>query len=99
MIGLLLPLTVTVAIAGDIDIATREAMRQALTAPLGSGPVHLEVDLSSVTFMDCSGLGVLLGVRWECEQDGGSMSLRAPSGAVRMLTETLGLGEVLRAEP
>jgi anti-sigma B factor antagonist len=83
---------VTVTISGEIDIATSQAMQDALaTSP---GPAHLEVDVSAVTFMDASGIGVLLAARQRVVDGGGSLTLRAPSWAVRRLTGVLGLDEV-----
>ena len=68
-------------------------MRDALAT--GLGPVHLEVDMSAVTFIDASGIGVLLAARRLAVDAGGSLTLRAPSWAVRRLTGVLGLDEVL----
>jgi anti-anti-sigma factor len=93
--GILVPPVVTVTISGEIDIATCRAMRDALAAELGHGPVHLEVDMSTVTFMDASGIGVLLAARRQAVDAGGSLTLRAPSRATRRLTGVLGLDEVL----
>jgi anti-sigma B factor antagonist len=84
---------VTVTISGEIDIATSRAMRDALAT--GPGPAHLEVDMSAVTFMDASGIGVLLAARQQAVDGGGSLTLRAPSEAVRRLTGVLGLDELL----
>jgi anti-sigma B factor antagonist len=84
---------VTVTISGEIDIATSRTMRDALAT--GPGPAHLEVDMSAVTFMDASGIGVLLAVRQQAVDGGGSLTLRAPSGAVRRLTGVLGLDDLL----
>ena len=63
---------VTVTISGEIDIATSQAMRDALAT--GPGRAHLEVDLSAVTFMDASGIGVLLTARQKAVDSGGSLS-------------------------
>lgn len=95
MTGTLTPPAATVTVSGEIDICTCEAMRDALAAGLGPGPVHLTVDLSAVTFIDASGIGVLLAIRALAAEAGGSLTLRAPSRAVRRLVEILGLGEVL----
>jgi anti-sigma B factor antagonist len=84
---------VTVTISGEIDIATSPAMRDALAT--GPGPAHLEVDLSAVTFMDASGIGVLLAARQRVVDGGGTLTLQAPSWAVRRLTGVLGLDELL----
>ena len=90
-----MPATLTrvlVVIRGEIDIATSPALKATLAAGLGR---DIEVDLSGVTFMDASGIGVLLAARRQAAEAGGSLTLRAPSAAVRRLTEVLGLDEVL----
>ena len=93
MTGIPISQVVTVIISGDIDIATSQAMQDALVT--GPSPAHLEVDLSAVTFMDASGIGVLLAARQQAVDGGGSLILRAPSWAVRRLTGVLGLDELL----
>ena len=92
MTGIPILPVVTVAISGEIDIATSPAMRDALAT--GPGPAHLEVDMSAVTFMDASGIGVLLAARQRAVDGGGSLTLRAPSWAVLRVTGVLGLDEV-----
>jgi len=79
--------------SGDIDIATSPAMQDALVT--GPDPAHLEVDMSAVTFMDASGIGVLLAARQRAVDGGGSLILRSPGWAVRRLTAVLGLDELL----
>ena len=93
MTGIPIPPVLTVTISGEIDIATCRAMRDALAT--GPGQAHLEVDMSAVTFIDASGIGVLLAARREAVEAGGSLILRAPSWAVRRVTGVLGLDEVL----
>ena len=93
MTGIPILPVVTVTISGEIDIATSRAMRDALAT--GTGPAHLEVNMSAVTFMDASGIGVLLAARQRVVDGGGSLTLRAPSRAVRRLTGVLGLDELL----
>lgn len=48
-------------VAGEIDVYTAPALRQRLAALLDQGRADLVVDLSRVTFMDSTGLGVLVG--------------------------------------
>ena len=93
MTGIPILPVVTVAITGEIDIATCQAMRDALAT--GPGPAHLEVDMSSVTFIDASGIGVLLAARQRAVDRGGSLTVLAPSRAVLRVTGVLGLGELL----
>ena len=93
MTGIPIPPILTATISGEIDIATCRAMREALAT--GPGPAHLEVDMSAVTFIDASGIGVLLAARREAMEAGGSLILRAPSWAVLRVAGVLGLDEVL----
>jgi anti-anti-sigma factor len=51
--------------------------------------------MSAVTFMDASGIGVLLAARQQAVDGGGSLTLRTASWAVRRLTRVLGLDELL----
>jgi len=48
-------------VAGEIDVYTAPALRQRLAALLDEGRADLVVDFSRVTFMDSTGLGVLVG--------------------------------------
>ena len=50
--------TATVAACGEIDLATKDRLHAALT-PLLDDERTLLLDLSQVTFIDCSGLRVL----------------------------------------
>ena len=93
MSGIQIPPVVTVAISGEIDIATCRAMREALAT--GPSPAHLEVNMSAVTFIDASGIGVLLAARRLAVDAGGSLTVRAPSWAVRRVTGVLGLDQAL----
>lgn len=63
-----------VAARGEIDVATAPALRERLDLVIDrdSGPVV--VDLTSVTFIDSTGLGVLIGARQRCAE--GSRDLR-----------------------
>jgi anti-anti-sigma factor len=85
---------VLVVIRGEIDIITSPAMQATLEAGRGR---DLEVDLSGVTFMDCSGIRVLMLAREQAAEAGGSLTLRAPSQAVCRLLDILHLDEVLPA--
>jgi len=51
---------VIVAAEGEIDMSTSPALREQLRAPDAQAPTVV-LDLSAVTFMDSSGLGVIVG--------------------------------------
>jgi anti-sigma B factor antagonist len=57
-----------VAVAGEIDLATADAMREAIREHLGRGPVLL--DLSQVEFMDSSGVRALDALLRDVDAEG-----------------------------
>ncbi|GAA4574012.1 STAS domain-containing protein [Planotetraspora kaengkrachanensis] len=67
---------VTVRVRGEIDIATADHLQHILDAALQEAQVsRLEVDMSGVRFMDCSGLRALLHAKERLEKDGGTITL------------------------
>ncbi|MBO1419171.1 STAS domain-containing protein [Streptomyces sp. FH025] len=75
---------------GGIDLATAPRFRCRLDAALEA---HGEVvlDLSEVTFMDCSGLGVLVQARHLADRYGGRLVLRGVGRPVVRLLKLIGL--------
>jgi anti-anti-sigma factor len=75
-----------VRVEGDVDISTAPALRSLLAH---AGPeAAVLVDLSRVTFMDCSGLSALLQAR---AHHGGRLALRAPPPSLRRILAALDL--------
>jgi anti-sigma B factor antagonist len=63
---------------GEIDLAASPVMREVMAEAVESGR-HLIVDLSAVSFLDSTGLSVLLGTQKTIEATHKSMSLAGPS--------------------
>ena len=90
-------LTVTVAdddpmtliVDGQIDAHTAPDVDEALAGVPGDGPIR--VVLSAVTFIDSSGLRVLVRAAKRQTGSGGSLALVEPSEPVRRLLEITGL--------
>jgi anti-sigma B factor antagonist len=91
------PPSATVVLDGDIDIATAPAIRRFLMAAISGGTAHLAVDMSGVTFIDASGIGVLVAAANRARQAGGGLSLLAPSRQVQRLLDVLHLDAILPA--
>jgi anti-sigma B factor antagonist len=51
-----------VEVTGEIDVYTASVLRERLASLVEAGRVDLVIDLTPVTFMDSTGLGVLVGV-------------------------------------
>lgn len=74
-----------VAASGEIDLATAPALRTELLAALVRHSPRLVLDLSGVTFLDSTGLAVLVAVHRRARAAGGELSLFGPQPVVRKL--------------
>jgi anti-anti-sigma factor len=82
---------VTIAISGEIDIAGHAQIGSDLLAALaGRRPTALVLDLTGVTFIDSSGLAVLIGLR----HDGWRVVVKG-SETVRRVIQASGLDTYL----
>jgi anti-anti-sigma factor len=87
-----LPVTVTVAVAGEFDLATADALRDGLLDVLDDqNPAVLEVDLAGITFMDCAGLSALVAVRNVAVQTGRRLRIVHPQPIVHRVLAATGL--------
>jgi anti-sigma B factor antagonist len=78
-----------VRVTGDIDLSTAPGLRAALNRP---GADHVVVDLRGVTFLDSTGLGVLVGALKRLRRQGGSLKVVINRGGrVRRLFELTNL--------
>jgi len=84
-----------VVLDGEIDLSTCPAIGRFLMAAISGGDVHLAVDVSGVTFIDASGIGVLVAAANRARQAGGGLSLLAPSWQVRRLLDVFDLDAIL----
>ena len=90
----------TVAVAGDIDVATAPALEaaivEALDATVGAG---LCVDLSRVNFLDSSGIAALLRGRRAADGRGVAYRVTGAYGIARQVLELTGVWAHLSGEP
>lgn len=85
-----------VSVAGEIDVSTECKFRDALTSALARGVLRVVVDLTGVTFMGSTGIGVLMGTHRVLAAEGGSLVLAAPRGEVAQVLSLTGVGEVIQ---
>lgn len=82
-----------IAISGEIDVATRDQLDARLAAEPGSATVAL--DLAGVSFIDSSGLRVLIEHHHRFEEEGGQLELTELSAPAARLIEVAGLSKHL----
>jgi anti-anti-sigma factor len=80
-----------VAVAGEVDIASSPALRSALETALDAGPHELWVDLCATTFMDSSGLHVLMQLQRRAEELRRRVTVICPPGNVRRVLDLTGV--------
>jgi anti-sigma B factor antagonist len=74
---------------GQLDLAVTDELRAVLTSLTGV----VTIDLSEVTFIDSSTIGVLVGAHNRLTGDGGELRLRHPQEMPRRVFEIVGLGD------
>lgn len=81
-----------VCISGDIDHHTAAEIRSAADPEIERiMPTMLIFDFEAVSFMDSSGIGLILGRQRLMESLGGTVAVKNPSPAVRKIITLAGL--------
>jgi anti-sigma B factor antagonist len=86
---------VVAEIGGEIDIASAPRLREALLLAIRRHGPEIRVDLRGVTFLDCSGVNVLLATERRARLEGGRMHVVRPSPQAGRVIRLLGLQHVL----
>ena len=87
------------AIVGEIDHHGAAALREDIDdAIIAARPKIVELDLSTVDFMDSSGLGVIMGRKATADRFGAQFKLINPSARVARIIDLAGLGKVVTIE-
>ena len=84
----------TLVLTGEIDLATQANLRAVLTDLVVAGQIHLVIDLGGVSFIDSTGLGVLIGARRRVHVLHGSVQLVRANDQVMRVFEITGLNRV-----
>lgn len=80
-------------VAGEVDLANRDELRERLLALIADGARRLVVDLTGLDFIDSSGLGVLIRVRNVVQEQGGSLTLVVNRERILKPFRVLGLAD------
>lgn len=72
-----------VKVTGEIDVFSSPRLREMLLDVIENGGLHLVVDLGDVTFLDSTGLGVLVGIFHRLRGRSGTMSFVGANDRVR----------------
>jgi anti-sigma B factor antagonist len=85
-----------VTVTGDVDVATCAALRDSLLQVIaGENFRGLVVNLAGVSFIDSTGIGVLVGVWRRTKATDGDLALASPSRQAQSVLDATGLTKVL----
>lgn len=88
-----------IRLSGELDHHTAEELREKVTDMLETKSIrHIVFNLEQLTFMDSSGLGVILGRYKQIKNLGGEMIVCAISPTVKRLFDMSGLFKIIRLE-
>src|SRR6202012_3732330 len=85
---------IVVQVKGEVDVATSADLADTIARAVeraAAGKVELVIDLARLSFIDVSGLNVLVRAARRARADGGTLVLRSPSRHVRRLLGVLRL--------
>ena len=86
----------TIALSGEIDHQVARDMMNAITDAIAERlPTRLVLDLSGVTFMDSSGIAVLLRAQRQEQQIGGSLRVSNIPAQARRVLDAAGVGRLI----
>ena len=89
----------SVHVRGEIDHHSAASIRQGIDATLfEKRPSKLILDLSAVSFMDSSGLGLIMGRYSVMKELGGDMTVWNPSPETRAILTLAGMERLVRIE-
>ena len=92
--------TLVVRLGGELDLGEADKLRLTLDKELFQGKIrHLIINLSRVTFMDSSGLGVILGRYKRLTHQGGKVVLVGAQPPVNRILELSGLLQIMEDFP
>jgi anti-anti-sigma factor len=85
----------TLALAGELDAATAPVLESTIERLCEQGAREIVLDLHELSFIDSSGLRLILTGKKRCERDGCEFALTRPRPAAQRLFELTGLIERL----
>jgi anti-sigma B factor antagonist len=89
------PEDVLVVLAGEVDLYTAPQLHEALDRAVDNGARRVTIDFTDVSFIDSSGLAVLIGAIKRLPSPGGSLHLVCPNEHMSRIFEVTGLTGVL----
>lgn len=82
-------------LAGELDLATAPEAERVLEEAIDGGPVPVELDLSGLTFVDSTGLRLIVQTHQRCVARGCALSLVPGPRGVQRVFDVAGVLDLL----
>jgi len=86
-----LDFTAQISLSGEIDTLTVGGIASRVAAAIAGGPCEVVLGMARVIFIDCAGLGTIVGSQNACRALGIPFAIADPSPRVMRLLELTGL--------
>jgi anti-sigma B factor antagonist len=83
-----------IAARGEIDLFTAPDLKQVLTDAIEGGEHRVVIDLSEVSFLDSTALGVLIGAVKRLRSRGGALAIVNTDSSIAKTFEITGLDQI-----
>lgn len=84
-----------ISISGEVDISNADDFRKELNDAYAETPADLKVDLAGLSYIDSTGLGVIIGIYGKIKDDGNTIALLEPRDNIKKLLRITNLDKVL----
>jgi len=84
-----------IAVAGQLDLSTAEALSDAVSAELRDAPGRIVLDFGGLTFCDSLGLGTLVVLQRSAQAQRRYLTVRNPSAFFSRMLDVTGMGPIL----
>ena len=84
-----------ITVSGEVDLATSPQLDRAVISAIDSGAASVVIDLTDVTFMDSSGLGVIVRALKRCREAENDLDLVITNERVLKVFGITGLDQVI----
>lgn len=82
-------------VKGEVDVSNADQLRDELNDAYTKDPTNLKIDLADLSYLDSTGLGVLIGMYGKVRKEGHVLTLLNPRDNVKKLLRITNLDKVL----
>jgi anti-sigma B factor antagonist len=88
-----------VILVGEVDLYTAPRFREVLLQTIDEGAERVVIDLTDVSFIDSTALGVLVSGGKRLQESAGKLAIGCPDEKIRRILEITGLDTVFAVFP